>query len=166
MNPRRRVAGFPSRRPDDDIADRAAAAAEATTAASESVAEGVTRMTSSGDAATAPDSAAAVADAAKQSDVDARAKPERRRPKPKAGRSTAPPREEDVSQPGGFRHQTNFRLYESEMSYLRRLKREFEDDEVKTDITELVHALVYTARRGELDTLEILRRWRRDLNEF
>lgn len=68
--------------------------------------------------------------------------------------------------PGGARTQTNLRFYESEMQHLRRLKREFEDDGIKTDITELVHAIVYATRRGELDPLEILRRWRTDLNEF
>lgn len=72
----------------------------------------------------------------------------------------------DATKPGGHRHQTNFRLYESEMAYLKRLRREFEDDEIKTDMTELVHAVIYATRRGELDPLEILRRWRKDLNDF
>lgn len=76
----------------------------------------------------------------------------------------APPA--DTTKPGGYRHQTNFRLYESEVNYLKRLRREFEDDEIKTDNTELVHAMIYAARCGELDPLEILRRWRKDLNEF
>lgn len=76
----------------------------------------------------------------------------------------APPA--DITKPGGYRHQTNFRLYESEVNYLKRLRREFEDDEIKTDNTELVHAMIYAARCGELDPLEILRRWRKDLNEF
>jgi len=69
-----------------------------------------------------------------------------------------------LRKPGGYRHQTNFRLYETEMEYLRHQLRGFEDDGIKTDATELVHALVYAARRGELELLPLLRRWREDIN--
>lgn len=72
----------------------------------------------------------------------------------------------EVAKPGGHRHQTNFRLFDSEASYLKRLRRDFEDHGIDTDVTELVHALVYAARRGEVEPLELLRRWRRDFNEI
>jgi len=71
---------------------------------------------------------------------------------------------EPLAKPGGFRHQTNFRLYETEMSFLRQQLRRFEDDGIKTDQTELVHALLYAARRNEFELLALLRRWREDLN--
>lgn len=96
----------------------------------------------------------------------ARAKPDRKsRDSAASGKAAATPGA-DMTKPGGHRHQTNFRLYESEMRYLKRLSREFEDDGINTNITELVHAVIYATRRGELDPLEMLRRWRTDLNEF
>lgn len=94
------------------------------------------------------------------------AKSDRRPSNGAAGRKTPDASRVGATKPGGHRHQTNFRLYESEINYLKRLQREFEDDEIKTDVTELVHAVIYATRRGEIDPLETLRRWRRDLNEF
>lgn len=79
-----------------------------------------------------------------------------------AKRRSAP----EVPGPGGHRHQSNFRLYDSEISYLKRLRREFEDDGIDTDLTELLHALIYASRRGELDPLDTLRQWRRDINSI
>lgn len=72
----------------------------------------------------------------------------------------------EVARPGGHRNQSNFRLFDSEASYLRAQVRQFEDHGIRTDATELVHALIYAARRGELEPIEILRRWRKDLNEI
>lgn len=72
---------------------------------------------------------------------------------------------EPLRKPGGYRHQTNFRLFESEVAFLKQQQRALEDDDgIKTDTTELVHALIYAARRGELEPIEILRRWRTDLH--
>ncbi len=182
MTVRRRVPGFsgatdatdphdplPPSTDEEPAATPADSTEAATAAPTGSGADRGDAATPAADATDRGDAATPAADATAAPAATGRAKPDRRSPERKtiSTNGTAPePRGGEAVKPGGHRHQSNFRLFDSEVSYLKQLRRKFEDDGIDTDVTELVHALVYAARRGELEPLEILRRWRKDLNEI
>ena len=169
MTVRRRVPGFSGATDATDPHDPLPPSTDEEPAATPADSTEAATAAPTGSGADRGDAATPAADATAAPAATGRAKPDRRSPERKtiSTNGTAPePRGGEAVKPGGHRHQSNFRLFDSEVSYLKQLRRKFEDDGIDTDVTELVHALVYAARRGELEPLEILRRWRKDLNEI
>lgn len=62
--------------------------------------------------------------------------------------------------PGGAREQFNFRAYASELAHLRRVQNQLREDGVKTDLTEMMHAVLFATRYSPEEMRGHLRRWR------